>query len=147
MNALSAKHVLAPLDFSDPSLRSLDAAVELAKTYGGKVLIAYVAEPAPYSPDLVTPPDGYEKKVTERATAQLDEICQKHIAKGVPTTYKICFGRAYSEIIDLAESENVDLIVMSTHGHSGLRHMLLGSTTEKVVRTAKCPVLTMKYND
>ena len=147
MNTLSAKHVLAPLDFSDPSMRSLDAAIELAKTYGGKVLIAYVAEPAPYSPDLVTPPDGYEKKVTERTTERLDEICNSHIKNGVPTSYKICFGQAYSEITELAETEKVDLIVMATHGHSGLRHMLLGSTTEKVVRTAKCPVLTMKYDD
>ncbi|RLA04717.1 MAG: universal stress protein [Gammaproteobacteria bacterium] len=147
MTVLSAKHVLAPLDFSDPSMKSLDAAVELAKSYEGKVLIAYVAEPAPFSPELVVSADGYEKKVTEKAQKRLEEICQKHIADGVETSYQICFGNPYDEIIDLANSKQVDLIVMATHGHSGLRHLLIGSTTEKVVRAATCPVLTMKFSD
>jgi len=147
MSILNAKHVLAPLDFSDPSMKSLDAAVELAKTYGGKVLIAYVAEPAPFSPELVVSAEGYEQKVTEKAAKRLEEICKTHIANGVETTYKICFGHPYDEIINLAKSENVDLIVMATHGHSGIRHMLIGSTTEKVVRASTCPVLTMKFGD
>ncbi|RLA10821.1 MAG: universal stress protein [Gammaproteobacteria bacterium] len=147
MTVLSAKHVLAPLDFSDPSMKSLDAAVELAKSYEGKVLIAYVAEPAPFSPELVVSADGYEKKVTEKAQKRLEEICQKHIADGVETSYQICFGNPYDEIIGLANSKQVDLIVMATHGHSGLRHLLIGSTTEKVVRAATCPVLTMKFSD
>ncbi len=147
MSTLNAKHILAPLDFSDPSIKSLDAAVDLAKTYQGKVLVAYVAEPAPFAPDLTTPADGYEKKITEQASKRLEEICQSHIADGVETSYKICFGHPYEEITKLADTEKVDLIVMATHGHSGIRHMLLGSTTEKVVRTANCPVLTMKYQD
>jgi len=147
MSILNAKHVLAPLDFSDPSMKSLDAAVELAKTYGGKVLIAYVAEPAPFSPELVVSAEGYEQKVTKKAEKRLEEICKTHIANGVETTYKICFGHPYDEIINLAKSENVDLIVMATHGHSGIRHMLIGSTTEKVVRASTCPVLTMKFGD
>lgn len=147
MSVLSAKYVLAPLDFSDPSMKALDAAVELAKTYGGKVIIAYVAEPAPFSPELVVPADGYEKKVTDKASKRLADICQTHIANGVETSYKICFGHPYDEIIGLAKAEKVDLIVMATHGHSGLRHMLIGSTTEKVVRAATCPVLTMKFDN
>ena len=146
MNTLSAKHILAPLDFSDPSMQALDAAADLARTYDGELLIAYVAEPAPFSPELVVPADGYEKKVTDKATERLEEITKSHIANGVPTRYKICFGQAYDQIIKVADEENIDLIVMATHGHAGLKHMLLGSTTERVVRAAKCAVLTMKYS-
>jgi nucleotide-binding universal stress UspA family protein len=147
MSTLSAKHVLVPLDFSDPSMKALDAGADLAKTYNGKVLIVYIAEPAPFSPELVVPADGYEQKVTEKATARLDEICRSHISQGVEAAYKIRFGHPYDEIIGLANEEQVDLIVMATHGHSGVRHMLLGSTTEKVVRGASCPVLTMKFDN
>ena len=146
MNPLSPKVVLAPLDWSDPSTDSLKAAAELASLYGGKLLVTYVADPAPYSPDLVTPADGYEQSVRKRALKELTHICQSLINTEVPTSYRVCFGQAHTEIAELAEAEQVDLIVMATHGHSGIRHWLMGSTTERVVRTANCPVLTMKFD-
>jgi nucleotide-binding universal stress UspA family protein len=75
----------------------------------------------------------------------MDRIIREQIPEELPAEAEVRSGDAVAEIIDYAEVVNADLIVMATHGRSGLSHMLMGSTAEQVIRKALCPVLTLKH--
>lgn len=145
MNDLTINKIMAPVDFSDPSSHALQYASSVAKQLNAEVVMVHVAEPPPFSPDLTTS-HGYEDKISEYAENTLTDLVDKYIGQGVKARFVVRFGKAYEEIVRAAEEEGVDLIVMATHGHSGFRHMLIGSTTEKVVRASKIPVLSLKYD-
>lgn len=143
MNKIEIRKILAPVDFSDPSSRALDYAAAIARQLGAEVILVHVAEPPPFSPDL-TQSHGYEDRVTAYAEKNLAELVKQHVDQGVKTRYVTRFGKAYEEIVAAAEAESADLIVMATQGHSGLTHLLIGSTTERVVRSSPIPVLSLK---
>jgi len=144
---LDIKKILVPIDFSDYSKSSLKYAVNYAKHFNASLILVYVVEPVIYPPDfsmgqIAIPTPGLEMDI--RASEELSKLAEKEIPPGVSVKKIIKTGKPFVEIIETAAEEDVDLIIIATHGHSGVEHILFGSTAEKVVRKAPCPVLTLR---
>lgn len=141
------KKVLVPIDFSDYSKSSLKYAVNFAKNFKASLILVYVVEPVIYPPDfsmgqIAIPAAGVE--MDKRAKEELDKLAEKEIPSGLSVKKIIKTGKPFVEIIETAADEDADLIIIATHGHTGVEHILFGSTAEKVVRKAPCPVLTLR---
>ena len=138
--------ILVPLDFSAPSERALAHAARLARDGSGKLILLHVVEPIVPSNLAVASLVMEDDKVAAACRAHLDEIVRRHkLGAGLVEKVLVRFGRAYHEICDAATTLRADLIVISTHGYTGLKHVLLGSTAERVVRHAPCPVLVIRH--
>lgn len=139
---LQIKTILVPLDFSRPSMQALKYAIGLAEAFNATIHLAHI-QPS----DELTAIAGAGHLLLNAADAvafmqdRLDEVQQQHEIHFRPEHCHVPPGRPYEEICKLARDLNVDLIVLSTRGHSGLKHIVLGSTAERVVRFAPCPVL------
>jgi universal stress protein A len=136
--------ILVPIDFSPPSLRALRTAADFARQYGGRITLLHVHEP-PSLPRLSTYPSvvklgiqmtQLETKLSELGRAQLDTA---HF-----DTARIESGKPFEVIVAAARRFKTDLIIIATHGFTGLKHVLLGSTAERVIRLAPCPILTVR---
>lgn len=138
------QRILVPIDFSERSEQALWFAAELAQSYRGQLTLLHVVEevalPGVYGldPVPVNTPD-----VMARARASLDDLVQQ-LPDDVPATAVVMPGHAARDILAYADEQDTDLIVIATHGRTGIEHLLLGSVTEKVVRLAPCPVCTMR---
>lgn len=141
------KKILVPIDFSDYSKSSLHYAVSFAKQFDAEIYLIYVVEPVIYPPDFsmgqIAIP-SVNAEWDERAKEELGKLAKNEIPVGVEVKTILKNGKPFLEIIDTAAEENIDLIIIATHGHSGMEHILFGSTAEKVVRKAPCPVLTLR---
>jgi len=144
---LEIKKVLVPIDFSDYSKNSLRYAVNFAKQFNAEIYLIYVLEPVIYPPDFsmgqIAIP-SINAEWDERAREELENLAKTEIPDGINVKTILKNGKPFLEIIDTASEENIDLIIIATHGHSGVEHILFGSTAEKVVRKAPCPVLTLR---
>jgi len=139
--------VLVPIDFSDYSKSALKYAVNFAKSFNADIILIYVVEPIIYPPDFSMGQIAMPSINTEwddRAKDELQKLAKNEIAGVASVKTIIKTGKPFVEIIETAKEENVDLIIIATHGHSGVEHILFGSTAEKVVRKAPCPVLTLR---
>jgi len=141
------KKVLVPIDFSDYSKSSLKYAVNFAKNFNASLVLVYVVEPVIYPPDfsmgqIAIPAAGIE--MGKRAKEELNKLAEKEIPSDLNVKKIIKTGKPFVEIVETAAEEDVDLIIIATHGHTGVEHILFGSTAEKVVRKAPCPVLTLR---
>lgn len=141
-----AEMIVFPTDFSDVSNRALPWVINMAKKFDAAIHCLYVVEePQIYSTlDLGAISVPTTGELVEGAETRLQDYVKDKFA-GTPhsTTAKIVVGHAATEICNYARSNNADVIIMSTHGYSGVKHMLLGSTTEEVLRHAPCPVLSV----
>ena len=139
------RKILCPLDFSTRSLEALDYAADIARQYDGQIILLHVVE-NPWV-DLYGPTwQGFFAELEhalEWAKTKLVDAAQTHAADLACETIAKR-GNPYEEIIDLAKARQVDVIIMATHGRTGLQRLSLGSVTEKVLRTAPCPVLTVR---
>lgn len=146
MNApsLPIRRLLVPVDFSDPSPPALQYARSLAESTGAEVLLLYVIEPVAYPAELGVVVN-LEADLTERAETELARLRDRHLAGLSSVRTQVTHGVADQEIIETARRETADMIIIGTHGFSGLKHLLLGSTAERVVRGAPCPVLTVRH--
>jgi nucleotide-binding universal stress UspA family protein len=145
---LKLARLLVPVDFSDCSLRALDYALALSEQFGSRIILLHVVEPAVYPENyLVASPalDETNQNLLESARERLSDLSRKRISHGAPAETLVRMGRAHSEIPDTAKALGADLIVLGTHGYTGLKHAFLGSTAERVVRHGPCPVLTVRY--
>ena len=138
------ERILVPLDFSPASVEALDYAVWLAKQFHAAIDLVHV-----YPPDEASLPGAahlllQSAEAIERLNEELTGIHRKHVPTFRPENCHIRGGRPYEQIINLAGEIKADLIALSTRGHSGLKHLLLGSTAERVVRNAPCPVLVTR---
>ncbi len=136
------KRILVPIDFSEHSKNALKYAVPFAKQFGAEIILVYVVEPTVYPADFSFGQFGFpnvEDEFRSRGEEQLAGLIEKEIRKEVKARKLVLTGKAFIEIIKTAREEEVDLIIIATHGHSGVEHMLFGSTAEKVVRKAPCP--------
>jgi nucleotide-binding universal stress UspA family protein len=143
--------ILVPTDFSEGSAHALHYAIGFCKTYGSSLKLLHVIEDLPV-PSLT----GYEGLDVGVYQERLREDCSlqfERVIRGTPDLGDIAIERCtrhgvpYMQIIEEARESGCDLIVLATHGRSGLSHFLLGSVAEKIVRNAPCPVLTMKMPD
>jgi nucleotide-binding universal stress UspA family protein len=143
------KKILFCTDFSEDAHWAFSYALNLAKNYKSRLLILHVT-PEPVHPEQLSIYLSEEKlkelKVYQKK--ELDRQLKSHYLKrlGRVKSYEILIkeGEAFLEILQTAKKKSVDLIVMGTHGRTGLDHILFGSTAEKVVRRSPCPVLTVR---
>lgn len=142
--------ILFPTDFSDDAMAALPHAVAIAERFGGGLHLLHVLhDPVMLLPDagLAAAPvtlDAGSPEAAELVEAARDRLDEITAADAVVTNRVVMLGATADEICRYATQQQIDLIVMGTHGRSGLLHMLLGSTAEKVVRHAPCPVLTVR---
>lgn len=139
--------ILVPIDFSDYSKNALKYAVNFAKLFNAEILLIYVVEPVIYPPDFSMGQIAIPTVTTEfddRAKEELNKLAKNEIPQQLKVSIIIRTGKPFVEIIETASEADVDLIIIATHGHSGVEHILFGSTAEKVVRKAPCPVLTLR---
>ena len=147
MPIASKKKILVPIDFSIHSKTALKYALKIAPTYNAKLQMLHVVEesihPAFYASGINSIFE-INSQLKSRSKEVIREMLDSVGGKEVEADIFVVEGRASSEIIKFAEEKSSDLIIISTHGLTGIEHLLLGSVTEKVVRMAKCPVLTVK---
>lgn len=144
---MAIKRILVPMDFSSDSLHALACAAELASSFGAELRLLHVVEPIyvaePYlgiSPNVGRFLDEQRRIGKE----QLERIAADLKKQGHRVRTAVEYGSPAPVIVDTAKSGGASLIVMGTHGRTGLAHMLIGSVAEKVVRRASCPVLTVR---
>lgn len=139
------RRILVPIDFSKTSLQSLDVAVPLARDHGAQLFLISVVEPAPYAVGM----EGAIIAVPESASIQdakasLPKIARRFIPSDVPVATQVDRGRAFDVITRFAREKDISLIVLTTHGRTGFDRALMGSTAERVVRHAHCPVFVVR---
>ncbi len=137
------KHALVPIDFSDHSLRALDVAHTLAAETTGTITLLHVVELLPGWEDapLAIRPD----RLAKEAEAKLERLAaERGLDPKLVARTAVRIGIPWAEITRAADDLDRDLIVIATHGYTGWKHVLLGSTAERVVRHAKCPVLVVR---
>jgi nucleotide-binding universal stress UspA family protein len=140
--------ILVPTDFSKFSQQALTYAAALAEKFDAEICLLHVVQDlAVFIPDMVTvaPPIVPSlEQMTSAVQVAFDRLVRDHALDRFKLRREVCEGTPFVEIVRFAKQNDVDLIIMGTHGHSGLVHVLLGSVTEKVVRKAPCPVLTVR---
>ncbi len=146
--------ILCPTDFSEPSLCGLRMANEMAQKFATEIVVLNVHKPIPTLPtprieasDVSFDVSAYEKHVADDARESLAALSGNVFDDHITLELEVRMGRPADEIIKYAEEENVDAIIIATHGRTGLAHIVFGSVAEKVVRRAKCPVLTIRTCD
>jgi nucleotide-binding universal stress UspA family protein len=145
MTGLEIKHILVPTDFSSTSEAALDLAAELARRFDASLTLFHVHQvPSYLYPDGMMPvPSRLLQDLEASVVAELTRLAERLEKEGLRVDLRHTIGSPAGEICHAAEELRVDLIVMGTHGRSGLSHMLLGSVAERVVQKAHCPVLTV----
>jgi nucleotide-binding universal stress UspA family protein len=146
-NPLDIRQILVPIDFSVHSKNALKYAVPMAGQFSAALHLVYVVEPTIYPADLgfgqvVLP--RVEEELRQKGAQELQVLIEREIGGAVPATYAVRTGNPHHEILAEAEELKVDLIIVATHGHSGVEHMLFGSTADRIVHHAPCPVLTIR---
>jgi len=142
---IQIEKILFPTDFSDHSNHALDYAIEFAKRFRAKIILTHIVAVPTYiaSYEINVDLTSMRETLVESAEKMLDELTRKLLAQGVESETHTAIGNSFVEIVRLAKEQNVDLIILGTHGWGALKHLLLGSTAERVVRKAPCPVLTV----
>lgn len=143
---LKLASILVPIDFSRISQGALDYAVPLARQFGAKITLLHAVEPPPYSMDLTYLPmgDGFPIGPMKK---ELDALAKKTIEPDLLKEVIVQVGTAFEVIANVARDSEADLIIITTHGHTGLKHVFMGSTAERVVRHAPCPVLVVRKHE
>jgi nucleotide-binding universal stress UspA family protein len=144
---LPVKKILCPTDFSVPAGECIQSAAEMALHFGAELVILNVVPVIPTlppDPNYVFKVPEYEQHLHADAEKQLRQIRDELAAKKVNARTILSHGSAAEEIVAAAKREHVDLIVIATHGSTGWKRLVFGSVTEKVVRLAECPVLTVR---
>lgn len=141
--------ILVPTDFSLPAQHALRYAIEFAKKFEAEILLVHVVEPPAYSFARSGPIGESEeqRRAYEWFDQQLAGQARDEVPDSITVKTALLKGPAASEISACAQREKVDLIVMATSGRSGLTDVLLGSTAERVLRRAPCPVMTVHQRD
>ena len=141
---VNVKRLLVPTDFSDCSQEAVEYAISLAQVLQAQVFFLHVMEPPAYGLDFTLTHPGVPVEVKQKLTESIKQSVEEAKKLGINAEGYFVLGVPYAEIINAAKKHEVDLIVMGTHGRTGLSHFWLGSTAERVIQNAHCPVLTIK---
>ncbi len=140
------KKILIPIDFSEHSLHALEYAKFFAGKFNAELILLNVVEPVVFITDLTMGQiniPSIESELLQKSEEKINELVNslknEYNVRGV-----VKLGKPYVEIIEFSKNENIDLIVIGSHGHTGVEHLLFGSTAEKVIRKATCPVLIIR---
>ena len=147
----NVKKILAPIDFSPHSMEAMRAAMELAKDVGAEVHLVHVIAPHHTFIPLPLATSAEQSRELAREAAMLEQAEEElaHLKKDEFGDSNKVFtfaavGHPVQKLVDYAKEQSIDLIVMATHGRSGIEHALLGGTTEKIVRNSPCSVLVIR---
>jgi universal stress protein A len=141
------KRILVPVDFSECSKKALQYAVPFARQFGATLTLIFVIQPYMPVSDMV-PLDAADLETRMQETGERDlAALRASIEPDVKAETAVRIGTPHLEIVRAARDTGADLIVLSTHGRTGFSHVLMGSTTERVVRHATCPVLVLREHE
>jgi len=145
---IPCKKILAAVDFSHASFEALKAANELASCFSAELLLVHVRHPDPWPADLLAAP-GFDRVESERqlqrdAMERLEEVAETRVAEGVERRVILKKGDPGHEILQTAETEGVDLIVIATHGMSAWHHYIHGAVAQRVIHHTPCAVLVVR---
>jgi nucleotide-binding universal stress UspA family protein len=140
------RQILAPTDFSACSKQAVACAYELAQTFGAKLSLLHVLEELPSYIGFIPPRGAAEilEDLARQARLDLTQLLPKAEDAKVEVSTHVVTGTPYLKIIEIAQKQKADLIVIATHGRTGLSRFAMGSVAERVVRLASCPVLTIR---
>lgn len=140
--------ILCPIEFSDPSTRALEYALTLAEETGARLVLLHVVELLTDAPQFgeaaIVSLTEYQRHLEEDARARLRSVIPEEARVWCTPVERVMAGKAYRVILDVAEQEHAEVIVMGVHGKGALNRRLFGSTTHHVIREARCPVLTLR---
>ena len=144
---INIKNVLCPVDYSMYSEKALHYAIEFAEKYQAKLYLMHVLDIRVYD---INDPDLYninivDKETIEKLQARLLKCVSEETKGKIPVEAIVIQGVPFTEIIKAARDYKIDMIVIGTHGRTGLSHAIMGSVAEKVVRKSPCPVLTVRH--
>ena len=147
---INLRRILVPIDFSEHSKNALKYAIPFAQQFKASIDLIYVVEPTIYPADFSFGQIGFpnvEDELRVRGSDELDNLIKSEIAGKISARKIVRTGKPFYEINQYALEEDIDLIIIATHGHYGMEHILFGSTAEKVVRKAPCPVLVVRTGE
>ncbi len=139
--------ILVPVDFSEHSQKALRYALAFAAQFDAEVTLVHIVEQMVYSGDWMYPPLAAPDFATEKREEVLARMRSLDAGSGVKTKHVVRLGRAWQEVVEIAREQKADLIILATHGYTGIKHVLLGSVAEKIVRLAPCPVLSVRPDE
>lgn len=146
---IAIRGILCPVDFSKNSEVAVDYAMAFAEAHKAEILLLHVVHPLAYGAGIegLTVDVGAQllRDMEKSANDQIREVAAEARRRYPNVREEVVVGAPFLEIIRIARDRKTDLIVMGTHGRTGLAHMLIGSVAERVVRKAPCPVLTVKH--
>ncbi len=143
-SGIKFEKILFPTDFSESAENASQYAISMAEKFGSKIFVVHVVEPFTYTSDLGIDMGDQFQVMEATAKRFLEDVVTSIREKNIDVQGILLTGAPFVEIIKFAKQEQVNLIIMATHGRTGIEHILLGSTAEKVVRKSPCPVLTVK---
>ena len=141
------KRILVPLDFSPCSEKALQYAIPFARQFGAKLVLVHVIQSYVPLSEFTAGDPGFVPANSQDTAQKRLRALQENLGNGIKSCVVVQVGNPYTRIVETARKLGIDLIILSTHGHTGLAHVFLGSTTEKVVRRAGCPVLVVRENE
>jgi universal stress protein A len=139
--------ILCAVDFSEPSRAAMTQAEDLAKALEAELVLTHIVAPAFYPVAFGAAPmgpDNVEERAKEAAEEALQAAVTEITGRGVRCSSLVGSGSPAERLVSMVGENDIDLVVMATHGFTGLKHALMGSVAERVVRTCPCPVLTVK---
>lgn len=140
------QRIVNPTDFSPTAGHASDYAAEIARTFGAELILLHVIPELSYptrSFGMASAFPHLQSELHTRAKEALEAERQR-LGAATKVTIELRDGASHEQVLDCAKARKADLIVMGTHGHTGLAHLVLGSTAERVVRMAECPVMTVR---
>lgn len=149
--SVSPRNILWPTDFSELSLLGGRYARELSAHFGATLHVVHVIPPV-LGPDFsvvlpaASPAVPPESELIAACRARLEELVAEHFGAATAAVYDAFCGNPWYGVCEYARRNEIDLIVVATHGHTGLKHVVIGSTAERIVQHAPCPVLAVKHS-
>ncbi|NLH73006.1 MAG: universal stress protein [Verrucomicrobia bacterium] len=147
---LRIRRIMVPIDFSEYSVSALRYARAFAQHFGASLILLHVNEPTVFPSELGYAPiaaETLDQQLRDDAHNRLKALAAECALEGLKADAEIRVGRPFNEIVTAAQELDADMIIIATHGFTGLTHVLMGSTAERVVRHARCPVLVVRENE
>ncbi|HIG30966.1 MAG TPA: universal stress protein [Verrucomicrobiales bacterium] len=142
------KKILVPTDFSERSQKALKYALQFAKQFKSEITLLHVVEVRFAGSEAgVVDLIQLESDLRESGKIQLEQLARNVASEMVKIRTEIRIGIPYMEITEMADEKKIDMLVVSTHGYTGLKHVFMGSTAERIIRHAPCPVLTVRLEE
>ena len=141
---MKIERILIPSDFSEHALKALKYGIELACEHDAEIVLVHVVEPLPYGVARWNAPTDLLEHYGEVASGELKKLEQEALKLYPKCRSELHFGVPHEIIEDIVRKLNVDLVVLAMHGRTGLHHLLIGGTAEKLLRYLPCPVLRLR---